>query len=147
MRTNPVRVLKAQPRFFTAALAGALLWLFLPRDWRPSTRLLIAWDCATGLYLMLALVMMARSNIDRIRYRAAFQDEGQLVILGLTSVTALISLAGVVAQMAAAKRSKVRADGIMLRLPASPYCCPGPSRTRCSRYTMPMSIMRDRTTS
>src|ERR1039458_5999281 len=106
MRTNPVRILKAQPRFFTAALAGALLWLFLARGWRPSTRLLVAWDCATGLYLMLALVMMARSNIEKIRYRAAFQDEGQLVILGLTIITALISLAGVVAQMATAKTLK-----------------------------------------
>ena len=105
MRTNPVRLLKAQPRFFTAVLAGALVWVILPRDWRASTRLLMAWDCATGLYLILALVMMARSNIERIRFRAALQDEGQIVILGLTSVTALISLGGVVAEMAAAKAS------------------------------------------
>ena len=106
MRTNPVRFLKAQPRFFIAVLVGGLLWLFLPRDWRASTRLLAAWDCATGLYLMMALVMMARSNLDRIRYRAALQDEGQLVILGLTSITALISLGGIMAEMAAAKSLK-----------------------------------------
>jgi uncharacterized membrane protein len=87
-------------------LAGGLLWLLLPHDWRPTTRLLVAWDCATGLYLMMALVMMARSNIDRIRCRAAFQDEGQLVILGLTSITALISLGGIVAEMATAKSLK-----------------------------------------
>jgi uncharacterized membrane protein len=102
MNRNPVRFLKAQPRFFTAALVSALLWLLLPRDWRASTRLLVAWDCATGLYLMLAVVMMARSNVDRIRYRAALQDEGQLLILGLTVITALISLGGTVAEMAAA---------------------------------------------
>src|SRR5262249_29531638 len=53
---------------------------------------------------IMALVMMARSNIDRIRYRAGLQDEGQFVILGLTSVTAMISLGGIVAEMAAAKR-------------------------------------------
>ena len=106
MRTHPVKFLKAQPRFFTAALVGALVWIGLPWDWRASTRLLIAWDCATGLYLMLALVMMARSNIDRIRGRAALQDEGQIVILGLTSVTALISLGGIVAEMVAAKTLK-----------------------------------------
>src|SRR5258708_6567688 len=67
MRTNPVNVLKAQPRFFTAALVGTLLWFLLPRDLRPSTRLLVAWDGATGLYLMMALVMIMRSNIDKIR--------------------------------------------------------------------------------
>ena len=34
---NPVKVFQAQPRFFIAALVGALLWLLLPRDWRAST--------------------------------------------------------------------------------------------------------------
>jgi uncharacterized membrane protein len=80
--------------------------VLLPRDWRASTRLLVAWDSATGLYLMMAVVMMARSNFDRIRYRAALQDEGQVVILGLTSITALISLGGIVAEMAATKTLK-----------------------------------------
>jgi uncharacterized membrane protein len=103
---NPVRFLRAQPRFFTAALVGALLWSWLPHDWRPSTRLLAAWDCATGLYLILAVVMMARSNIDQIRYRAALQDEGQVMILILTVITALISLAGTMTEMAAAKALK-----------------------------------------
>lgn len=106
MRTNPLEFLKAQPRFFTAVVVGGLVWSLLAPGWRPSTRLLVAWDCATGLYLILALVMMARSNIDRIRYRAALQDEEQLVILVLTAITALISLGGIVAQMAAAKTLK-----------------------------------------
>ena len=57
MTMSPLRFLKAQPRFFTSALAGALIWLFLPHDWRSSTRLLVAWDCATALYLILATVM------------------------------------------------------------------------------------------
>ena len=81
--------------------------MFLPREWRASTRLLLAWDCATGLYLMLAV---RDDGVDRtssrIRYRAALQDEGQLLILGLTSITALISLGGIVAEMAAAKTLK-----------------------------------------
>ena len=106
MRTNPVKLLKAQPRLLTAALVSALVWLFLPREWRASTRLLVAWDCATGLYLMLAMVMMARSNVDRIRHRAASKDEGKAVILGLTTITALVSLAGIMVELAAAKTSK-----------------------------------------
>src|SRR3954447_16091518 len=98
MRIDPVNNFKAQPRFFTATLVGALLWFTLPQSWRPSTRLLVAWDVATGLYLVMAAMMMARSDIDGIRRRDALQDEGQLVILGLTIVTALVSLAGVVAE-------------------------------------------------
>src|SRR5262249_23227545 len=100
---NPVRPLKAQPRFFTAAAIGGLLWWLLPHEWRSSTRLLVAWDCATGLYLVLAIVMMASADIEVIRYRAALQDEGQLLILGLAAITALISLGGTMAEMAAAK--------------------------------------------
>jgi uncharacterized membrane protein len=104
--TNPFGFLRAQPRFFTAALAGLLLWLIFPTTWSPSTRLLASWDGATALYLMMALAMMLGSNIDRIRHRAAQQDEGQIVILGLTVVTALISLGGIVVETAAAKSLK-----------------------------------------
>ena len=104
MRTKLIKPIKAQPRLITATLFGILLGLVLPRDWRLATRLLIAWDCSTGLYLVLALAMMARSNIDRIRVRAAGQDEAQMVILGLTTVTALVSLAGIMLELAAAKK-------------------------------------------
>ena len=103
---NPVRLLKGQPRFFTAVLVGVLLWFLLPHHWRTSTRLLIAWDCATGLYLILAAVMMARSDMERVRYRAALQDEGQILILLLAAITALISLGGTMTEMAAAKSLK-----------------------------------------
>ncbi len=104
MRIDLVNNFKAQPRLFTAVFLGGLSWFLLPMGGRESTRMLVAWDCATGLYLLLAMAMMAGSNIDRIRYRAALQDEGQFVILGLTTITALVSLAGIMAELAAAKR-------------------------------------------
>ena len=65
--------------------------------------MLLAWDGATGIYLFTAVLMLSRSNVDRMRNRARLQDEGQLVILGLTSITALISLGGIVAELATAK--------------------------------------------
>jgi uncharacterized membrane protein len=92
---------KAQPRLITAILVGGLLCFVLPV--RGATRFLVAWDCSTALYLALALAMMARSNIEGIRVRAALQDEGQLVILGLTTITALVSLAGIMAELVTAK--------------------------------------------
>ncbi len=101
---SPLRFFKARPRFFICALASALIWFYLPYDWRRSTRLLVAWDCATGLYLILATIMMARSNTEQVRYRAALQDEGQILILLLAAITALISLGGTMAEMAAAKK-------------------------------------------
>jgi uncharacterized membrane protein len=104
MRIDLLNNFKAQPRLFSSVALGILLWFVLPNGWRPSTRLLVAWDCATGLYLGLALLMMASSNIDRIRYRAGLQDEGQFVILGLTTTTALVSLGGIMAELAMAKK-------------------------------------------
>jgi uncharacterized membrane protein len=106
MRTKLVNNIKAQPRLVTAVLLGALLWFLLPDGWRRATRLLAAWDFATGLYLLMALGMMARSDIDRIRYRAALQDEGEIVILGLTTLTALVSLVGIMFELATAKALK-----------------------------------------
>jgi uncharacterized membrane protein len=106
MRAPLVSPIKAQPRLFSAAAFGGLLWLLLPGELRTTTRLLIAWDCATGLYLILAILMMVRSNIDRIRSRAAKEDEGRLVILGLTVTTALVSLAGIMVVLSEAKTLK-----------------------------------------
>jgi uncharacterized membrane protein len=106
VRSKLVNQVKGQPRLISAVLLGWLLFFALPGHWRPATRLLIAWDCSTGLYLILALVMMARSNVARIRVRAGSQDEGQWVILVLTTVTALVSLAGIMVELTTAKALK-----------------------------------------
>jgi uncharacterized membrane protein len=106
MRIRLVKQVQAQPRLITAVLLGIVLGVVLPGAWQQETRWLIAWDCSTGLYLTLALAMMARSNIERIRIRADHQDEGQLVILGLTTITALVSLAGIMMELATAKTLK-----------------------------------------
>ena len=110
MKSVFLKYFQAQPRLFAAILGGVALEVFLPRGWREVTRLLIAWDCATGLYLLMALEMMVRSNIDEIRSRAELQDEGQVAILALTTFTALISLAAIVAELATAKTLKGSAE-------------------------------------
>ena len=101
MKRNLVRSIKAQPRLVSAVGMGGLAALIAPGH--PASRLLVGWDCATGCYLVLVVVMMARSNIEGIRRRAAAQDEGQWVILGLTTTTSLVSLAGVMIELARAK--------------------------------------------
>ena len=101
MKPRIVKPIRAQPRLISAVILGGALCFILPG--RTATRLLAAWDCATGLYLVLALVMMCRSSIERIRLRAAVQDEGRVVILVLTTVPALVSLAGVMVELARAK--------------------------------------------
>src|SRR4051812_4111175 len=103
MRTKLLTPIKARPRLVVAVLLGGLLFFALPGGRGRATHVLVAWDCSTGLYLVLALSMMARSSVDRIRGRAASQDEGRMVILGLTTVTALVSLAGIMLELSTAK--------------------------------------------
>ena len=103
IRRRPVvlRIVRARPRLFTCAaisvavpaLAGILT------NWRLTTRLLTGWDIGIALYLALVFHMMRRSDIDRIRQRAAQQDEGQFTILVLTVAAALASVAAIFAQL------------------------------------------------
>jgi uncharacterized membrane protein len=102
MRSTFLKPIQAHSQLFAAVLIGGLLWLLLPHGWRPATRLLTAWDCTTGLFLTLALTMIARSNIDRIRSRAALQEQ-RWIILVLATITSLVSLAGIVSEMASSK--------------------------------------------
>lgn len=58
---------------------------------------IVGWDISVGLYVILALEMMARADVHQIRRRAAAQDEGAIVILVLTVAAALASLVVLVA--------------------------------------------------
>jgi uncharacterized membrane protein len=95
------RIARARPRLFLSGAVGILVTaaLAVATGWRPATRLLVGWDIGVGLYLVLAFHMMAKSDVHRIRRRAAAQDEGQSAILVLTVVAALASLAAIFAQL------------------------------------------------
>ena len=58
---------------------------------------LVGWDIGIGLYVILAIEMMARADVHQIRRRAAGQDDGAIVILVLTVATAVASLLAIVA--------------------------------------------------
>ena len=92
-----VRIIRARPRLSLSVALGlvTILFLFLTCDWRTSTKLLIGWNIGVGLYLILAFYLMARSDVHRIRRRAALQDEGQLTMLALTVTAAAASLAAI----------------------------------------------------
>ncbi len=98
-----IRYIRLRPRLVIATIFGYFLWILLPDEWRNTTRLLVSWDSGICLYLALAITMMVHSNHDKIRSRAAIQDEGKIVILSLTTITALASLAAIIVELAYAK--------------------------------------------
>jgi len=94
-----IRLMRARPRLFISAGIGLAVLLVLPSMWRLATRLLVAWDAAVTLYLVLIYQMMAGSRVGDIRERAAIEDEGQFGILVLTVAAALASLAAIVVEL------------------------------------------------
>jgi uncharacterized membrane protein len=90
-----VRIIWARPRLFLAALLGVLVIALLPASARVAIRLIIGWDIGVGIYLVLALMVFARADVDLIRREAARQDEGRIAILVLTAGAALASLAAI----------------------------------------------------
>ena len=81
-----IRQVKARIRLVSAALFGVALHLTLPTDWpsSPTTRILLCWNAAVALYLLMALWVMRQSDVEHMRQRAYRQDEGQKTILLLT---------------------------------------------------------------
>lgn len=75
----------------------------LPNGWPVPTRLLLAWDIGVGLYLLLTAAILIRSDLDRLRRRAAEVDEGAWLITLLAALAALASLGAIFAELGAVK--------------------------------------------
>ena len=100
-----IRQIKARIRLVSAALFGVALHLALPPQWPAltTTRVLLCWNAAVALYLLMALWVISTSTHDNMRQRANRQDEGQKTILLLTIGAVLASLVAIVAELAAIK--------------------------------------------
>ena len=104
-RTVPrrlVRAVRARPRLLLSIVFGFAAAALLPSDWRLPTRMLVGWDLGAALWLALAFAMMSRSDVNRIRRRAALQDEGRVAILVLVAAAALASLGAILAELGGA---------------------------------------------
>ena len=99
-----VRVVRARPRLFLAILLGIGVLALLPAEWRLATRSLVSWDIALGFYLVLAFRLMTNCDVNRIKRRAAHQDEGRFTILVLVVASALASLLAILAELGGANR-------------------------------------------
>lgn len=103
----PVRVVYGRPRTFVSVALGVVVALLLPGTLRLPTQLLLGWDAFAALYLVLAYVMMLRCDTAHIRQSAVMQDDGRFLLLLLTALGALASLAAIVFELGASKGSKL----------------------------------------
>ena len=97
-----LRMVRTRPRLLISAAFGlAVITILFPIfDWRAVTKLLVGWNLGIGLYLILAFSLMARSDVHRIRRRAANQDEGSIALLVLIVVAAISSMAAIFSELA-----------------------------------------------
>ena len=103
LKNRITRPFMLRPRLIFGILAGLVIGFLCPVEWRSATRLLLAWNAGVILYIALTFIMMLRDDLDRFHQRAAVQDEGRFVILTLSIVAAVFSIAAIVVQLAATK--------------------------------------------
>ena len=89
----------------SSILLGILVAIYLPSEvaLHQVTRLILAWDVAVFLYLVLAMRMIFWSNHEKILNRALIQDEGQFVVLFLVIVAATVSLIAIFLELSVVK--------------------------------------------
>ena len=111
-----LRAIRVRPRLATATGLGLLASLVLPPSLSGPSRALVAWDVGAGLYLVLALTLMLRATVERMRQRARQQDEGALAVLGFTVAATMASLAAIVLQLVGVKSYPPREQALHLVL-------------------------------
>ena len=100
-----LRVIISRPRTFIALGIALVVFFLLPDSRRLVTRALVGWDVFTGLYLVLAYIMMVRCGHEHIKPSAVLQDDGRFLILLMTQLGALASIAAIVFELGVTQRS------------------------------------------
>lgn len=102
----PVRIYQLHARLAIAAAIGVLVAAASQAiEMRAVARALVGWDAAIAVYLALTYAMMWRTPVERIRKRAAEQDEGAQFILVLSIVATFASLGAVLLALIGSKQA------------------------------------------
>jgi uncharacterized membrane protein len=106
MRSEQVRrlrnLVRSRPRLTLSLLVGAVVAVSLFRNHSPVTRLLVGWDTAVWLYLLLMGWMMSRASAAQVCGIAEQEDETGALVLAVLSCAALASLVAIVAELSTA---------------------------------------------
>jgi len=92
-----------RPRMIVALLIGAVFATFAPLHVHLLLKILLGWNIAIWLYLLLIWIMMARADAAHVRDIAAREDENSVMILSVVCIAAIASIAVIVLELATAK--------------------------------------------
>lgn len=96
-------IARQRPRLLIALAIGLGVALFLPGEYRASTRFLAGWNVAVWFYLLLIAGVLLRTTPERVRSLAEREDPGAVAVLTLLSLTAVASLIAIVLELAAVR--------------------------------------------
>lgn len=115
-RTRVSSFLQARWRFVFAVAVGVTLGLLLPGDHEIASRFLIGFDAGVALYLLLVIVMIVRSDPDRVRRESPLQDDGRVAIPILTVAAGMMSLGAILLWLQSAPASDTIEPGLLALL-------------------------------
>lgn len=97
------RSLVLRPRVVAAGSVGIAAMLLLPDSLPLAAREALAWSVGGAAYVLMAFRIMYQCSLDKIRTRAAQQDDSAVVILVLVLLAMFSSLAAIIGLISAAK--------------------------------------------
>jgi uncharacterized membrane protein len=108
-RQRVEKILAARRRLMLSVLAGLVLLAVLPESLRLATRLLLAWDLVSAIYVGFALLMMLRSTVEDCRARAALYDQADWVIMAVVIACAASGFAAIFVELGVIKSGRAPA--------------------------------------
>ena len=100
-RPMPIRFAHLHGRLLISVAFGVMvsLGVMAATPYRIPTQLLLGWDSGVLLYLVLIYSVARRSDIARLRRRAAEEDEGAIALLFISCIAALASLGAIIVEL------------------------------------------------
>jgi uncharacterized membrane protein len=100
-----INALRARPTLLLAIALGAALAVTLPRELRPVTRALCAWDAGVWAYLASTVLLMSRADHHTLRRRALLHAEGLAAVTTVAACAVAAILGAIFVELSQAKAS------------------------------------------
>lgn len=97
------QVLRNRPHMMLGLAAGIVVALFSPAGLTPTARILLGWDAAVWVYLILIWFHMAFATEEGVRAHAQRDDENAVAVLFVICVAAVASIVAIVLELGTTK--------------------------------------------
>ncbi|WP_233871557.1 DUF1345 domain-containing protein [Paraburkholderia adhaesiva] len=97
------QVLRNRPHMTLGLAAGLLVALLSPARLTPTARILLGWDAAVWVYLVLIWFHMAFTTEEGVRSHAQRDDENAVTVLFVICVAAVASIVAIVLELGTTK--------------------------------------------